>query len=204
MASETTIVNEAMRLLKTDRITSLTDGSTAANAAKDVYVEIRDDLLAGHPWNFGSKFAKLAQITATPIFEFDNAYSLPADWLRTVTVHDNDGGFGTLIYREAEVDGVGVIATSVDEMWMRYVYRVTDPNRMSAGFRAALSYALALAMPGISNLSAAREDRLAGRAEGKLRRAKHMDATGSMPERRPAGSWITSRGGGIHGHDWPR
>ncbi len=202
MSSVTEIVNVSLRVLKADRITSLTDGTKNANVANDVYDEVRLDLLRGHPWNFGSKYAKLAQLTTAPVFEFDNAYALPSDWLRTITVHDNDVGAGTLIYREVEIANVGAIATSVDEMWMRYVYTVTDPNRMTADFRAAFSLALALAMPGISNLSAAREDRLDGRASRVLNKAKHSDAVGSMPERRPLGSWVTSRGG--LRESWPR
>ena len=192
-----------MRLLKADRITSLTDGSNNANAANDVFVEVREDLLRSHNWNFGQKWAKLAQLSTKPVFEFDNAYALPSDWIRTVTVHDNDAGAGTLVYREGEVDNQGVILHSADELWMRYIYRVTDPNRMAADFRAAFSYALALALPGVSNLSAAREERLEKRAASRLRRAKHSDAVGSAPERRPLGSWITSRGGLPPGHAGP-
>ncbi len=201
MASNTDIANVAMRLLKADRITSLTAGDKNANVANDVFAEVREDLLRAHPWNFASRFEKLAQLSTAPTFEFDNAYGLPDLWLRTITVHDNDAGAGTLVYREVEVANVGAIATSVDEMWMRFVYSVTDPNRMAADFRMAFSYALALAMPGISNLSAAREERLEGRARSRLNRAKHSDAVGSMPEQRPPGSWITSRGG-LHGA-WP-
>ena len=120
---------------------------------------------------------------------------MPSDCIRTVTVHDNDAGVSTLIYREGEVDDQGVILHSADELWMRYIYRVTNPNRMAADFRMAFSYALALAIPGVSNRSAGREERLEGRAVTRLRRAKHSDAMGSAPERRPVGSWITSRGG---------
>ena len=192
-----------MRLLKANRITSLTDGSNNANAANDVFTEVRDNLLRSHNWNFGQKWAKLAQLSTTPVFEFDNAYALPSDWIRTVSVHDNDAGISTLIYREGEVDGQGVILHSADELWMRYIYRVTDPNRMAADFRMAFSYALALAIPGVSNLSAAREERLEKRATTRLRRAKHSDAMGSAPERRPVGSWVTSRGGLPSGRAWP-
>ena len=195
MSSNTDIANLSMRLLKANRITSLTDGSNNANAANDVFTEVRDDLLRSHNWNFGQKWAKLAQLSTTPVFEFDNAYALPSDWIRTVSVHDNDAGAGTLVYREGEVDDQGVILHSADELWMRYIYRVTDPNRMAADFRMAFSYALALAIPGVSNLSAGREERLEKRAVTRLRRAKHSDAMGSAPERRPVGSWITSRGG---------
>ena len=203
MSSNTDIANVTMRLLKANRITSLTDGSNNANAANDVFVEVRDDLLRSHNWNFGQKWAKLAQLTTTPVFEFDNAYALPSDWIRTVSVHDNDAGAGTLVYREGEIDDQGVILHSADELWMRYIYRVTDPNRMAADFRTAFAYALALAIPGVSNLSAAREERLEKRADSRLRRAKHSDALGSAPEQRPVGSWITSRGGWPPFRAWP-
>ena len=204
MSSDTDIVNRALRLLKANRVTSLTDGSNNANAANDVFAEVREDLLRTHNWNFAQKWVQLAKLSEAPAFEFDNAFALPSDWMRTVSVHDNDAGGGPApLYREGEVDDQGVILSSADEMWMRYVYRVTDPNRMAADFRAAFSYALALAMPGVSNLSAPREERLDGRAERRLRRAKHADALGSVPERRPVGSWVTSRGGWPPWRAWP-
>ena len=192
-----------MRLLKANRITSLTDGSNNANAANDVFEEIREDLLRAHNWNFATRRQKLAKKTNAPVSEFDNAYALPSDWLRTVGVHDNDASAGTVLWREEEQDDVGVILSSADELWMRYVYRLTDPNRMAADFRTAFAYALALALPGVSNLSAAREVELRKEDKKRLNRAKHSDATGSVPERRPLGSWVTSRGGWPSGRAWP-
>ena len=190
--------------MKATRITSLTDGTNNANAANDVFTEVREDMLRAHNWNFAQKWVKLAKLTATPVFEFDNAFALPSDWMRTVSVHDNDAGVSPPpLYREGEIDDQGVILSSADEMWMRYVYRLTDPNRMAADFRAAFAYALALAIPGVSNLSAAREERLEKRAAARLRRAKHADGSGSTPEKRPVGSWMTSRGGWPPWRAWP-
>ena len=203
MASDTDITNQALRLLKAQRITSLTDGSNNANLANDVYTEIRDDLLRSHNWNFATKRQKLAKSATAPTFEFENAFPLPAGWMRTVSVHNNDAGAGTFLWREEEVEDQGAIVTSADEIWIRYVYNVTDPNRMAADFRTAFSYALALAIPGVSNLSAAREDRLENRAEKRLRKAKHSDAVGSVPERLPTGSWVTVRGGYPGWRAWP-
>ena len=76
MASVTDIVNVALRKLKANRITSITDGSNNANAANDVYDETRDALLRGHTWKFGQRRKSLARLTATPTFEFDHAYAL--------------------------------------------------------------------------------------------------------------------------------
>ncbi len=203
MASDTGIANQAMRLLKANRIISLTDKSPNANAANDVFTEVRDDLLRAHNWNFATKRQKLAKSATVPVSGFDNAFPLPSDWIRTVNVHANDAEAGSPpLYREEEIADVGALLTNVDELWLRYVYRVTDANRMASDFRTAFAYALALAMPGVSNLSAGREDTLEKRAKSRLGRAKHSDAVGSTPERRPVGSWITSRGGEPW-HRWP-
>lgn len=194
-SSDTDIANRALRLLKAGNITSLTDGSSNANKLNDIFEEVRDDLLREHPWNFGTRMVKLAKGSTAPAFEFDFHYPFPDLWMRTISVHGNDAGASTILYREAEVGGKGGIMTSADEVWMRYVYRVTDPNRMPADFRAAFAYELALAVPGIPNLSAAAREALAREARRKLNRAKHNDAMGSTPERRPLGSWLNSRGG---------
>ena len=203
MASETDIANRAMRLLKAGRIAALGDGSANANAANDVYDEVRDELLRSHNWNFAKRRAKLALSSTAPVSGFDNACPLPSGWIRTIRISDNDADAGPPpVYSEEESDGVGVIATDVDELWISYVYKVTDANRMTPDFRTALAYALALAIPGVSNLSAAREQTLQREADKKANRAKKSDAQGSTPDRRPIGSWAGSRGGRQH-HHWP-
>lgn len=201
--SDTDIVNRALRLLKAQRITSLTDGTKNANVALDVFTEIREDLLRSHAWNFATKRAILARSSTTPTFEFDFGYALPSDWLRTVSVHDNDAGTGTIDYREEELADQGVILASVETLYLRYIYNLIDPNRMSADFRTAFSYALAVAMPGIGNISASREDALEGRARRRLIKAKSSDGLGSPPERRPVGSWRATRSSWPQWRIWP-
>ena len=70
---------------------------------------------------------------------------------------------------------------------------MTDPNHVSADFVSALEIARDLA-PGVASASAARVDQLERRAQQVLARAKSADAQGSMPEMRPVGSWVSSRG----------
>ena len=197
------ISNMALRLLKAQKISTVGDGSKNANVLDDVYAEVREELLRHHNWNFAIKRAKLVVNVTAPIFEFDNTFDLPTDWLRTVSVHDNDAGAGALLYRQESGNYPGIIATSADEVWMRYVWRIVDPAQFTSGFIMAFSYALAVAMPGISNLSAAGEERLDRKATRVLRQAKFTDAVGSSPERRPAGSWVTVRGGWPSWRAWP-
>jgi hypothetical protein len=195
MASDTEIANVALRLIGATPITSLTDGSDTANVIDDIYSEIRDDLLSSHPWNFATKRVQLAESATTPSFEFDHAYVLPADWLRTISVHDNDAGHGTVLYRAEQVNGQTVLVASSDALYLRYVARITDPNIMSADFRRAFALSIArdIAIPLASSNSM--RDTYASEAGRVVARARSADAMGSFPELRPRGSWASSRGG---------
>ena len=195
MPGVTDVVNKSLRLIGASPITSLTDGSTSANAADDVYTETRDELLRSHPWNFATKRVQLSQSATAPGFEFDYAFPLPSDWLRTISVHDNDAGHGTILYRMEIVGSQRAIVTSSDAVYLRYVYQVTDPNLMAADFRAALEAALARDLSIVLASSNAIHDRMSIMAARLLNKARSNDALGSFPELRPRGSWAASRGG---------
>lgn len=195
MPSETDVVNKALRLIGQSPITSLDDGSDVANVVDDIYTEVRDDLLRSHPWNFATKRVQLARSATDPAFEFDHAYVLPADWIRTISVHDNDAGHGTVLFRMEQVNGQRVFVSSSDAIYLRYVARVTDPNLMSADFRRALAVSLArdLAVPIASSNTL--QQTYEASALRSMARARSADGMGSFPELRPRGSWASSRGG---------
>jgi len=195
MSSTTAVINGALRRLGGNRITSIDDGSTNANYALDIYPDLLTDTLRSHDWNFATKRAKLAQLVAVPVFEFENAFAVPSDWLRTTSLHDNDAGVSTFDYRFETVGTQQIIAASREDVWMRYIYKVEDPTYWVADFRMYMILALAsdLAIPVAS--SQGLHDRFAVRARQKLAQAKAADAMDSFPERRPEGSWVTSRGG---------
>jgi len=195
MSSVTEIVNIALRKIGQTNITSIDDGTATANVANDLYTEARDELLRIHPWNFAIKRVKLAQSSNTPIFEFDYAYPLPSDWIRTVSVHDNDGGYGSLKHRMEFLVNQRVIVCNSDQVYLRYVHRVTDPNFMTPDFRSTLESLLSRNMSiAISNSDNMYEifDKEYKRS---LARARSTDGMGSSPEQRPRGSWASVRSG---------
>lgn len=170
----------------------------------DCYAETRDDLLRSHPWNFATKRVKLARSSTAPVFGFDYAYALPADWLRTVSAHDNDEGLGVIEFKEEQQTSARVVVTNAEDVYLRYVARVEDPNLMPADFRKALSRSLADAMAIDLAASNTIRDEVSKEASDLVRRAKSADAMGSSPERRPMGSWAASRYGGHATSRWPR
>ena len=194
MPSETDVANVALRLVGGTRITSFTQATPNANAINDIYSEIRDTLLE-YPWNFATQRVELAKLTATPSFRFDYAYALPSDWIYTISVHNNDGGFGTIDYREEQLAGQKVFTTDSDSVYLTYVKRETNPNLMPPSFRIALASALARNLAITIANSNVLEDQLAARAEKDLAKAKSIDSLGSFPEPRPRGSWANSRNG---------
>ena len=195
MAGETDVVNVALQLIGATPITSLGQGTPSANAADDIYTEVRDDLLRSHPWNFATTRVKLAQSATTPVFEFDFAYPLPADWIRTISVSANDAGRGAVLYRMEVVNNQRAIVASADELWMRYVFRVTDPNLMASDFRRAFEVSLARDLAIALGASNRMQNDLGVQANRTIARARSSDAMGAFPELRPRGSWASVRGG---------
>ena len=194
MVAPADVVNVALRLIGGGRITSLTQDLPQAATANDIYSNLLDDLLRSHPWNFATKRVQLSQFATDPAFGFDNAFVLPSDWLRTVSVHPSDSTYHNMTYREELVGTTKVIVTSATDCYLRYVARITDVNLWSADFRRAMSTALArdLAVP-VAGSRSLRDD-YSKEARRDLNRAKSSDAMGSSPERMPYGSWITRRG----------
>ena len=197
MTSQTDLANIALGMIGGTRITQFTDGSNNANEVQNIYDELRDDLTRKHSWNFATKRLKLAQLTEEPAFGFDHAYPLPSDWIKTMSVHDNDDGAGTIVYKTEQVASQICIATDADEVFLRYVSRQIDVNLMPLDFRRALITALArdLAIP-VANSNTLRRE-MADEARQAVAGARSRDGTEGTPERRPRGSWVASRQSGL-------
>lgn len=201
--SDISICNYALRLVGGDAITAIDDNSTNGARCNDIYEHLRDDLLRGHTWNFATKMASLSKNATAPTFEYDYAWDLPSDWLRTISVHDNDAGSGVLDYLEMEVNSTSVIAASSESVYLKYVYQHTTESRWPSDFVMAFQLSLArdLAIP-VAN-SNTLHDKLEDRASRALIRAKSADALGNPAPKRPQGSWATSRFG-WPSNRWPR
>lgn len=191
MASEVGICNSALaKIGTTNRIASLTEDSKNAQVCNEQYEKLRDDLLRAHVWNFAKARVKLARDATAPTYEFDYAYMLPSDWLRTVAVHDNDAGDGTVEYR---LEGMRVLA-GAEDIWLTYVKRFSDPNDMPADFRETLAFRLAMELALPIAQSNTVQQIMERQFDRHLRQAKSTDGIEDHPESFPAGSWLISRG----------
>jgi len=188
--SETSICNSALiKVGSKQLITSLTQGTPNATLCGEQYPKIRDELLRSHNWNFASRWQELETTGNTPTAAYDYEFQLPTDLIRVIHVANNDRGSGTIPY---DLYNDKLYCDS-NQVFLKYISKVTDPNLFPADFREALASALAYDISYAMTDSNSVRDSLEKQARRSLSRAKTADAQENYPERMPEGSWVTSR-----------
>lgn len=135
MASEVEICNRALLLFGNLTITGLTDGSKEARACRVLYPLLRDQLIYSHPWNFAMTRADIsAQVATTPAFEWDYAYTLPADCLRVWELYGSSSTDAEWIVESGEL-----LTNLEEEIYIRYIRRVTTTGNFSPSFAQCLA-----------------------------------------------------------------
>jgi hypothetical protein len=137
------------------------------------------------------------RLSEAPAFGFEHQYQLPADWLRTLSAHDNDAGRGAVAYR---IEGRRLLSDAA-RVYLVYIRRVLDANEMTADFREALAFLLAreAAVP-IAQSNSLKQD-MKDELARALRQARSTDAIEDFPDSLPAGSWAAARHGALAGRD---
>lgn len=200
--SEVGICNSALQKIGLRRILSFAEEqATGVSEAQKVcghqYPKLRDALLQMHHWNFAKKRKQLTA-TDTPAYEFDYAYALEDDWVRTIAVHHDTEGFGRILYR---MEGRTVV-TNTNECWMTYIRKVLDPQTMTADFRELLAVMLAreFAIPLADSLTL--HDMMDELFRTEFARVASADAIEDYPEPMPESNWISARQGDLDDEEY--
>jgi hypothetical protein len=199
MATIAGILNTALQQMKVSkRVTGLEQtNSKEASAFDEVYEDKRDELLEMHKWNFASKRVQLARMTEAPAFGWVYQYQLPNDFIRIIRAFDNSDERGGI--DDAHVIEEGVLRTDATSVYLRYVYRVTDPNLMTPTFRSAFAKLLASQVAvSLTNDASLRQRLYDEFIQESLPTAKSVDSLQDRPEQIPESDWVTSR----WGSDW--
>lgn len=174
--SDVEICSAALTLLGDEPITALSDDTARARLAARHYPEVRDEILAAHPWNCALRRASLAQLAAAPAWGYAYAYQLPTDpyCLRVLETEDDE------VKEPWTIEG-RTLLTDAGSVNLRYIARVEDVTDWPPLLASAVVYALAakLAYPVTGKASLA--DAMLKRAELELRRAKAMDGQEGSP-----------------------
>lgn len=142
MTTNIKIANQALRRLGANPILAFSDPTAEGLLVNDTYEEIRDDLLRDHPWNFALRRESLAASATAPVWGYERAFPVPADFLRLIEVNEQS-------YYDVKVesiDGVGTVFVTdmAAPLKILYVARVEDPSQYDPKFRKALMLRCAL------------------------------------------------------------
>lgn len=149
--SVVSICNQALYLLGEEAITSLGDGTKPALLCSALWPEVRDAVLADHPWNSALVRVELARDASTPEYEYDYQYVLPTDpWcLRVVSTDldkytNRDGGRAY----PWKIEG-RLLLTNATAIFVLYIARITDVTQYTHQLSRAMAAKLAseLAFP---------------------------------------------------------
>lgn len=142
-SSETEICNLALGHLGEGRIESLQEESVAARACALHYVNVRDQVLRSHRWNFAQGRLTLPRLEDAPAFGWSYQYELPADCLRVLEFNGTEEG--DVISEEYIIEGRRLL-TNAATANLVYLRRIENVAQFDALFVEALSAKLAIAL----------------------------------------------------------
>ena len=148
MTERVDICNMALSWLGEDEITSIEDPSTRALQLKINYIPARDATLEAHEWSFAIERFVPGIVSGEPQWGDYNAFSVPAEIIRVLTVDRNtDTGMdlGRIGGRE-QLDWVferNLILCREDVIYCRGIRRIEEEGRFSPLFVHAFAAKLA-------------------------------------------------------------
>jgi hypothetical protein len=150
MADNTDVSNAALAHIGSKRVADFDDESEPN--PQTVYCRLylaktRDALLRSHWWRFAKARAALSKV-GTPAFQFDNKYSLPPDFLRAISIYTGSTLPDGRTLSSYELEGT-MLLTNANEVNLRYIRRVEDPDEWDPLFAETfeLAFARKLAFP---------------------------------------------------------
>jgi len=182
MSSETEVCSSALLLLGEDEITDIDGSANREKLCKRIYSQTRDDLLRKHYWNFSLIRVSLALDATAPVFGFDNAFTLPPDFIRVQAINRNESLEEHSFDIPYKIEN-GRLLTDEDQVDLLYVARITSPTQWDSLFRTTLEYLLAskFAIPVMNNVNLHRL--MFGLYKDNLIEARVADAHDGTPDR---------------------
>jgi len=185
MSSVVEVCNKGLDKVGHGPITSLADGTKAANLCTRNWETIRDQVLRDHPWNFAVKRAVLAPSVTAPLWGFGYSFPLPAKCLRLIEVRDLSTG-------EYELEGKAILANAT-ALYIRYIDQITDPNEFDALFIDAVATRLAFELCESLTQSNTKKNELWQEYQDSLTRAMRADGQENPPAPFEEDEWIAVR-----------
>lgn len=175
MATRVSICSNALLLLGAKTINSLDEGTDRASLASNLYDSVRDSLLRSHPWNCAVKRVILAPDTETPAFDYTAQFTLPGDWLKTISVGPD--GYEVDYKHES-----GKILANGTSLALRYISRNDNESTWDSMLVHAMELKMAAEMAYPITGSASMADLMNGKLLQHLKAARAVDGQDDPPQ----------------------
>lgn len=185
MASVVDVCNDALDKLGHNPITSLDDGDTTANLCARKWPIVRDRALRSYPWNFAVKRTTTSPETTSPSWGYTYQHPLPADCLRVLEILD-------MRTDEYEIED-NMILCDASVVYLRYIQKVTDPNKYDPMYLDAVASLMAYEMCEKLAQSNQKKDALWQEYNDALMKARSVDAQENPVQQFEEDSWIEAR-----------
>lgn len=186
--SKVALANIALAKVGADRISTFDDNSEEARIIKDVYPDIRDEVLAEAPWSFALKRVNLTLSSDTLAFTTDGmstVYTVPNDYVRIFFSSDPKAAL--------KIEGLRLLS-NVSNLGVIYVYRNDNPATYYSMFTTAFATRLAAEIGFNLSESAKKAQALYEEYEKiRLPRAIQSDSQQSSPMQPIADEWELAR-----------
>jgi hypothetical protein len=133
----------------------------------------RDHILQSHPWNFAIGRSALSQDATSPAFEYTNQFLLPGDFLRALSLYNEQEPF--------KIEGDRLL-TDASTANLVYIKKVTNTVLFPPLFTEILVTRLAAEMSQVISDDNALTERLFIESDKKLREAKRRDGQEGTPD----------------------
>ncbi len=188
--SDVALCTRALIRIGAAPISSFEDNTAEAEVAGALYEPTRDGLLSAYPWSFATTQRTLTPLVDAPTADYDYAYQLPSDFLRSISVGQSGRGRGL----EFRIHGRELHA-NVDSIVLSYIYLPSE-GTMPPFFEQCLIAYLSAEFCLPLTESSTRAELLFKQAEDLFRRSKYIDAQQDTPNRLESYSLIDARGQG--------
>lgn len=198
------IFNVALGHIGSHRVSSVDEASNEAEHCRTAFDKTRRSLLRAHDWNFATTEVTLSAVADAEMFDFDNAYQLPSDYIKAVKFGGYEAGTKHNMWKIA---GDKVHSNiSAENAELEYIYDETDCTKWDDLFVDAFSYYLAAAIVPALSSSPALAGNFLSAGQAFLNSAKGTDLQESRLEiirgsehsayqraregRYPSGNWM--------------
>lgn len=180
----TTVCNLALGKIGDQSITSLDDPTPEARFCKLYYDQTAAELFRVHDWNWATGLATLSQLATDPAFAWDNAFQLPADFGRILTLNAFGEGQAHQLF---EIVGDQLL-TDEGCAQITYIKNVVDPSLFDPLFVEVLALKIGAKLAKPLGGSMDIQARLLQEFKVALAEARRIDAQDGYPRRKPL--WV--------------